>query len=573
MIDEVTLPDTIQARMHESTISRVTRMYASTLDEIFNETLQNARRAGATAVNVKLEATSREWIRITMRDNGQGIEDPQKLLSYGENGWDGDLIEREDAAGMGLLSLARYGCKVHSCTRQSKPWKVTIDTEHFLGKKSAAVEPSEEQAPGTQISFEITNDPCHMRTKMALARSAIHCPVPVHLELQIDGETEHEELEQRPFLRDAVHVEEWEGMRIGVYRTENRWVSYDEETLNFHGITIKHKLPTMCTLGNQSWKAKIDIEDCPKLELVLPARKEVVKTPFLKELNIVVQNTIFRAIAEHGEDRLAYEDWIEAQANGIQIKIPEPRLRRWKSTIADSDNKKMSLEFADVDDQTLVMEHDPEPSEGIVIERAIEKAGQQQRFVESKKDLQGYHWYNELRRVTEFQMLVGTIDVLQDVIRYPIPEVSASISGELPERPEEARVELTVQDENENRETIKLDTDMMFVGEAWCSIYEAMPLVTKSSKLEPWELADMLTEGFFSPSDDVNADSWEVQKQWFEDEAIHLANRILRSEDEAIKRSIHEMFRREVAHLVPKGRNLIVSYVNNNVQVDLKPAA
>ena len=41
---------TIRARIHDSAIRRVTRTFAASVGEVFSETLQNARRAGATAV-------------------------------------------------------------------------------------------------------------------------------------------------------------------------------------------------------------------------------------------------------------------------------------------------------------------------------------------------------------------------------------------------------------------------------------------------------------------------------------------------------------------------------------------
>ncbi len=44
--------ETIRARIHESAVKRVTRTYAATLGEIFVETLQNSRRAGATHVRI-----------------------------------------------------------------------------------------------------------------------------------------------------------------------------------------------------------------------------------------------------------------------------------------------------------------------------------------------------------------------------------------------------------------------------------------------------------------------------------------------------------------------------------------
>ena len=44
-----TPPGTIRARIHDSAIRRVTRIYASTLSDVMTEALQNSRRAEATA--------------------------------------------------------------------------------------------------------------------------------------------------------------------------------------------------------------------------------------------------------------------------------------------------------------------------------------------------------------------------------------------------------------------------------------------------------------------------------------------------------------------------------------------
>ncbi len=88
---------TIRARVHESALKRVTRFFASTLYDIFTETLQNARRAGATRVRVTVATPagrpaagasepSETPLTVTVTDDGAGIEDPAVLLSFGENG-------------------------------------------------------------------------------------------------------------------------------------------------------------------------------------------------------------------------------------------------------------------------------------------------------------------------------------------------------------------------------------------------------------------------------------------------------------------------------------------------------
>ena len=65
-----------------------------------------------------------------------------------------------------------------------------------------------------------------------------------------------------------------------------------------------------------------------------------------------------------------------------------------------------------------------------------------------------------------------------------------------------------------------------------------MPLVTVDGALQPHMLAKLLQAGFFSPSDDVEADSCESQRDRFDQEALHLATRLLLSDDEACRTSI-----------------------------------
>ena len=109
---------TIRARIHESAIKRVTRMFAATLADAFTEILQNARRAGARRVHVAV-ADSEGNTAVTVTDDGAGIADAGVLLSFAENGWSEDLVAAEDAAGMGMLSLARRGCTVSSRPRNA----------------------------------------------------------------------------------------------------------------------------------------------------------------------------------------------------------------------------------------------------------------------------------------------------------------------------------------------------------------------------------------------------------------------------------------------------------------------
>ena len=62
------------------TRSRVAQFFDSTTRTIADELLQNARRAGATRVDVTVADSS-----ATIADDGCGIDDPAVLLNFGRS--------------------------------------------------------------------------------------------------------------------------------------------------------------------------------------------------------------------------------------------------------------------------------------------------------------------------------------------------------------------------------------------------------------------------------------------------------------------------------------------------------
>ena len=142
--DTTTPPWTINARVHDNAIACVPKFFPDSLTGIFTELLQNARRAGATRVDINTDTTcvtppNPAENCITVTDNGVGIADPAILLSFGDSGWDNTTVKREDPAGMGITALSRRGCIVSSTTLKTSPWHVTLSPANFLGEIPANV--------------------------------------------------------------------------------------------------------------------------------------------------------------------------------------------------------------------------------------------------------------------------------------------------------------------------------------------------------------------------------------------------------------------------------------------------
>ena len=575
----------ITARVHESALKRVTRMFAG-IGDICTEMLQNTRRAGATRVSVSLVPSSDEevyCVRIT--DDGTGIQDPAVLLSFGENGWSDDLVHREDAAGMGFLSLARRVSSVSSRVRArdgsvNTGWRVDLRPDHFLGKAEATVYP-DDSAPyphGTSVVFQASvadggEYPGAVRN--AVQAAALHYPLPVTFTDQVTP-TDPELMHRKAFLDGAVHAEPWKGLVFGVFRNPRRF-GLGLEDVNFHGLTVAVRLPGVESVDGVHWKAAADIYSCPDLELVLPARKQAVETPFLENLRKTGRLAIYRAMAGQDDPRPSYLDWEQARDASIDITPPPAELRPWRPAIADIDDWREMPGLKEIGMDALIMDYDPEPPEAQAIWRAAKKGRFSQRIFEADGRLEGYRWYDRIPRITGARFEVtgnGRTYALED---YPVPESRGPYEAPLPERPDAICIGLTVRADTvpgRNPDlALFLATDLAFAGEAWSSVDRSLPLVTAGSDITTQKLADLLRAAFFAPSDDIDADSRERQESCFEQEAGHMATRLLESDEEAMRKSIADVVAEELFWLIPRDRGVDISVRGRKVTVALLESA
>ena len=552
-------PERIRARIHEGALHRVTRMYTARLADVFTEALQNSRRAGASRLIVTIEEVAGAQA-VTITDDGAGIADPAVLLSFGENGWSEELVRREDAAGMGFLSLARRGCTVASRTPSGAGWRVELTPAHFRGEAAAEVH-SGADAPephGTAVRFRTEENREVIRRE--LENAARHYPLPVAL----DGGS----LPRRDFLENAVHTESWRGLAFGVFANRSRY--RDEPDLNFHGLVLPVRLPTVHPVDGPAWSVRADVEDCPGLELVLPARKEAVETPFLEEMREAARLAIYRAMAQAGTAPvIAFEEWRRARAAGVELPEPLPALRPWRPPVADIDNWLAGPAPEPLPADALLMDTDLSPPEAQALWRAAERGGTAPRLFEADRRFRGYPWYDALHRVKDVHTDVALGGEARPLEDYRTPSNRSNPSGESPPRPDAIRMRLDVEGPDGTGETVTLDADLVFAGEAWAWLADVEPLVTADSAIEPAELADILRDAWFSPSDESDADSWETQRARFEEEALHLAIGLLCSEEEALRRTISCAVRRELFWLIPKDRAVTITVRGGAVGVDL----
>ncbi len=100
MTNSTPTPRFIRADLDAAAVDQVARLFDATPAQILVELLQNARQAGATAVDVTI---SNDTGRISVTDDGCGVTDPKVLLSFGRNGWNDEVVDAENPAGVGFL--------------------------------------------------------------------------------------------------------------------------------------------------------------------------------------------------------------------------------------------------------------------------------------------------------------------------------------------------------------------------------------------------------------------------------------------------------------------------------------
>ena len=390
----------VRARIHPRALHHMSRYFDATVVSIFAELIQNARRAGATHVDIVADSADTagpdDAPIVTVQDNGRGIADPAVLLSFGESDWDGDLARTERAAGMGIACLARRFCTVSSRPRtpSSQPvsgWRMTLEQNHFLGKSAATVVP-DPAAPtpcGTCVTFHAIESPDLLHA--AAAHAARYAPLCV----SFNGR----ELERRDFLDGAIRTERWKGLTLAAI--ESSCLPNTSPDLNFHGLPLNVRLPYVETLNGEIWTVCAEAGDCPELELVLPARRHAVENAFLEQLREEARLAIYRALAPMDPPPpLAFEDHARAAAAGIDLPEAPAELRPWVPPSAEAGDDPPIGRFRPVGPDALVVEYEADPPATQPFYRAARRAKLTPRLFAADRRLAGFAWYDRLPRLT-----------------------------------------------------------------------------------------------------------------------------------------------------------------------------
>lgn len=119
----------------------------STSKTVLAETMQNARRAGASQVAYDYEPETKTLI---ISDNGCGIADFSALITVAESGWSEETMQSESPFGVGFFSVA-FAAK--SVVVESRGRAIAFTSDDLIAKRSIPVLPSS-FIGGTRLSLQ-----------------------------------------------------------------------------------------------------------------------------------------------------------------------------------------------------------------------------------------------------------------------------------------------------------------------------------------------------------------------------------------------------------------------------------
>lgn len=529
----MSIPSTIQTSVAQAAITKVTRLFNGSIKDVLTELLQNARRAGASQVEIEVVEES-GCATLIVRDDGYGINDPQIVVTLGQSAWeDEDLARRETPAGMGIFSMAGHRVEIRSRPKlEATGWRIVIEAHEWEASTPIAVD-TFEISHGTEIRVKLS--PSWIAALApAVADASRYYPVPVTFQGEPQG--------QENWLDHALSVNEAGGIRIGVY--QDNCATKTRSDVNFHGVGAPGELPSVreSTTG-RSWTARVDIVDAPDLQLVLPARKELVQNTALDTLRVACKIAIYRHIASQPSHRLSFEDWTEAADLGVPMAEADPHLLTWIPPTNDSGYSGRLGEVARDTPMMIMPSLDADVANSAA--RALDDGKPLEvQLVEEVSSFKGYSWYDAIPQITDIQFVVVTNERT-----YKLFTESLTIAEDVKTGRVDA-IYLSLEFTGTSRPTTFIPTDVVVVNtDSYGDLDDAIILLTHDATIGVTRLTNLLERAFFSDSDDSDADSYETQEEAFGREAKQLAMTLLLGEEKAILTRIEDLLRNEALFL------------------------
>lgn len=515
----------IKAAVHPRILEKTDRLFTNDDESVFVELIQNARRAGATSIEVTTEESESDpaSYTVTIHDNGQGIADFQDLLTLGGSGWSDDTQAREDPAGMGFFSLCRSEVEVSSGHQSVK-----ISPAVFSGKEVAEVQPTAEFVAGTRLRF--SRNSSKQVLEAALNRAAEFCPVPVTLAGCI--------LPQHDFLEGALYREMIDGIEVGFARSfTNAYNSYGDANWNFYGARLKHTLESVPgylppgSLCPVSLQIRCNVFETGKVKLKLPDRRAIIEDEFFQAFKRKVRAVGYRFLEMQAHHVLPFRNWQEARELGLTLPEAAFLLTTWHAEPHDDGVDRLfgypeQKLLSDVASVVLVSANVDDP---FTFEAALESGAMiEGQLYQENRTFIGYEWYDKLPRI------VATVLLFDDVQGYDWSKPDN-------ERPGKIEIDAMVEQRGTGVRRLRLPTFLHVDGDDELRFVAVKNSPWDNDELKgPFSIADFLIMATFRSSEDVEADSWQTQKEYWAEVVERAVNGYFRGPRATLLAMLHK---------------------------------
>ena len=575
---------TIRAYVAREALGKVTRMFDGSTHTQARELLQNARRAGATRVDVDItpDPGGRARHRTRVSDDGCGVADPAIVLAFGKSAW-GTGAEREDPAGLGLLALARERVRIESTARNEHggldTFSVILGPEHFAGEAGAEVlAHTHGETTGTVLKWDGAGE------ARAAARTWRHAARYNPLEVHVNGER----VRREDFLKGAVSRRTWRGARIGVFEGRP-----DARSGCWLGVEVGLGMDGVVTADGAQWWACVEASDyAPGLSLVLPERVRIIETEALKELRAAARTTVLSEMMEKAREggaplRLGKRDFEYATRAGIAPPEPPRALVAFDLDEAVEDETSGLWSGGRGPWEALP---ETEPAGWIVRpwDSAPERAGiAQLAFAAATgwadtpglwheaEAFEGYPWYDALARIEEVEPVVvrgqttERLDTLYREGRFEGGAVDGALALEVTLAREGARGR-DAETGPEIRWTEQVAVPLAIATDAGDWHAGGDPAIDGSADIGPGDITGLLHAAYLRYSDDVEEHgSSEAQGIAFEEAAQASAERVLGGTEAAVRGTFARTAERALARALPEGRSGSVRIAGGRIEATL----
>lgn len=568
------MSQTIKAHVHQDALSKTSRFFNCTMEDILIELLQNARRANAKSVRIQLKEN-----KLTIIDDGDGISNPQSLLSFGKSQWEEDCVSLEDAAGMGFFSLSTIGATVTSRYKDcDHGWTVNIPSEAFTKPIPIDVVKTNTSI-GTKITFNTDQDDYAL--KYTLSKLVEYYPIPV----TFIHEGEVHNFLQQDFLAECIFVKEFEFGSIGI---EYGSYHHRSQSINFYGLINNASLPSLKDAFKLNYlTVRIDIKKTSGLKFILPARKDFQHNQAWIDLQEAVRKTYYEYIATLDTHHFGYDAVSLAREAGFKVKDAAPLLKKFdlkSKEESHTQNRSKPVKFND--NTVLISEFDPddyrnESANLLHVKYANALNSGPLNLFQAVEEFKGYEWYDNLPLVNKvtYSFKIKDTSTKRGYTETALIDITDKdeLKGisDLLSKPDAQLLKMTVVLYEHHKDIPYtnyrlLQTNLIIGLEEFGYADDATIFVNKHYGTPPTieETVELLMKCHFQPSDTLESDTYDTQAQEYETYAYRAAREALLTKEEATAESIEDIIRNKVLCLVGSDQTITITITPGAPEAD-----